>query len=110
MLAQLPTSFVQKPTCQSRTMTPHPPSPYLHHRQAFYLQLRADSSAAGAGSSPVTARQLESLVRLAEARARCELREVVTREDAEVCGACVGCVSWWKGGEGRAGELWVAVG
>jgi len=30
------------------------------------------------------ARQLESLARLAEARARVELRQVVTREDAEV--------------------------
>jgi hypothetical protein len=29
------------------------------------------------------ARQLESLVRLAEARARCELRDVVSRADAE---------------------------
>ena len=30
------------------------------------------------------ARQLESLVRLAEARARLELREEVTQDDAEV--------------------------
>lgn len=33
---------------------------------------------------PVTVRQLESLVRLAEARARLELREEVTAEDARV--------------------------
>jgi hypothetical protein len=32
---------------------------------------------------PVTTRQLEALIRLAEARARVDLREVVTREDAE---------------------------
>jgi hypothetical protein len=32
---------------------------------------------------PLQARQLESLVRLAEARARCALREEVTRADAE---------------------------
>jgi DNA replicative helicase MCM subunit Mcm2 (Cdc46/Mcm family) len=50
--------------------------------QQFYLRLRADSSPMG--GTTVTARQLESLVRLAEARARCELREVVTQEDAEV--------------------------
>jgi DNA replicative helicase MCM subunit Mcm2 (Cdc46/Mcm family) len=31
------------------------------------------------------ARQLESLARLSEARARVELRQVVTRADAEVC-------------------------
>ena len=51
----------------------------------YYLQLRAQS-AADPGSLPVTARQLESLVRLSEARARVELREEVTREDAEVGG------------------------
>jgi DNA helicase MCM8 len=38
------------------------------------------------GGAPITARQLESLVRLAEARARVDLREVVTRGDAEVGG------------------------
>jgi DNA helicase MCM8 len=53
--------------------------------QAFYLQLRADSAAPMSGGAPITARQLESLVRLAEARARVDLREVVTRADAEVC-------------------------
>ena len=42
---------------------------------------------------PVTHRQLESLIRLAEARARLELRDTITREDAEVgraraSGAC----------------------
>ncbi|KAL4433271.1 hypothetical protein ABPG77_003319 [Micractinium sp. CCAP 211/92] len=50
--------------------------------KAYYLQLRA-ASAADPGALPVTARQLESLVRLSEARARVELREEVTREDAE---------------------------
>ena len=57
--------------------------------QAFYLRLRADAAApmgGGAGGAPITARQLESLVRLAEARARLDLREVVTRADAEVRG------------------------
>ena len=46
----------------------------------FYLQLRAGQR--GADSVPITARQLESLVRLAEARARMDLREDVTRQDA----------------------------
>jgi DNA helicase MCM8 len=71
----------------------------------FYLQLRAEhqhaasygGGARGRGrgggggggvsahhdAAPVTARQLESLVRLAEARARADLRTTVTREDAE---------------------------
>jgi DNA helicase MCM8 len=48
----------------------------------FYLRLRA-AAAADAGALPATHRALESLVRLAEARARAELRERVTAEDAE---------------------------
>jgi replicative DNA helicase Mcm len=48
----------------------------------FYLAMRSASEAEG---SPVaiTARQLESLVRTSEARARAALRKEVTAEDAE---------------------------
>ena len=46
----------------------------------FYLQLRAKQR--GGDTVPVTARQLESLIRLAEARARMDLREEVTEADA----------------------------
>jgi DNA helicase MCM8 len=52
--------------------------------QSFYLSLRASSCGGVSGGLPITARQLESLVRLAEARARAELREIVTAEDALV--------------------------
>ncbi|ABO98897.1 predicted protein, partial [Ostreococcus lucimarinus CCE9901] len=48
--------------------------------QTFYLELRSRAPADG---TPVTARQLESLVRLAEARARLELRTEVTANDAK---------------------------
>ncbi|KAL6011117.1 DNA replication licensing factor mcm8 [Asimina triloba] len=48
--------------------------------QKFYLQLRDHSTSAD--GTPITARQLESLVRLAEARARLELREETTAQDA----------------------------
>ena len=48
--------------------------------QTFYLELRSRAPADG---TPVTARQLESLVRLAEARARLELRMEVTANDAK---------------------------
>lgn len=49
--------------------------------QDFYLQMRTTESR----ESPIaiTARQLESLVRLAEARARAALREKITVEDAQ---------------------------
>lgn len=48
----------------------------------FYLELRKHSHSAD--GTPITARQLESLVRLAEARARLELRETITQHDAKV--------------------------
>uniref|UniRef100_A0A8C2VJU1 DNA helicase MCM8 n=1 Tax=Chinchilla lanigera TaxID=34839 RepID=A0A8C2VJU1_CHILA len=49
--------------------------------QDFYLELRKQSQRLN--SSPITTRQLESLIRLTEARARMELREEATKEDAE---------------------------
>eukprot|EP00794_Sanderia_malayensis_P020314 gene20314-22313_t len=49
--------------------------------QEFYLSLRRHYR--GPESSPVTTRQLESLIRLTEARAKLELREKATRQDAE---------------------------
>lgn len=54
----------------------------LNRLKDFYLTMRSASEAEG---SPVaiTARQLESLVRIAEARARAALRKEVTSEDAE---------------------------
>ncbi|CAL9687718.1 unnamed protein product [Knipowitschia caucasica] len=49
--------------------------------QSFYLSLRAQGQAADA--TPITTRQLESLIRLTEARARLELREMANKSDAE---------------------------
>eukprot|EP00899_Mesostigma_viride_P018949 jgi/Mesvir1/27055/Mv20750-RA.1 len=47
----------------------------------FYKELRANTRSAE--GIPVTTRQLESLIRLAQARARVELRELVTAADAQ---------------------------
>lgn len=46
----------------------------------FYLNLRKNYQTAEA--APITTRQLESMIRLSEARARLELRETVTAQDA----------------------------
>lgn len=48
--------------------------------KSFYLELRRNYRSNDA--APITTRQLESLVRLAEARAKMELREFVTEQDA----------------------------
>ena len=48
----------------------------------FYLEMRSKAKG-GLSPVPITPRQLESLVRLTEARARMALREVATAEDAE---------------------------
>jgi replicative DNA helicase Mcm len=48
----------------------------------FYVNLRK-SAEGGAAPVPITARQLESLVRLSEARAKMALRSRVTKEDAQ---------------------------
>lgn len=50
--------------------------------QEFYLKLR--DRATSADGTPITARQLESLVRLAQARARVDLREEITVEYVKV--------------------------
>ena len=51
---------------------------------SFYVKMRSASLEGGEASAiSITARQLESLVRLAEARARAHLRAEVTVEDAE---------------------------
>jgi DNA helicase MCM8 len=48
--------------------------------QDFYLMMRAKHRSPD--GTPVTTRQLESMIRMTEAKARMELREVVTRRDA----------------------------
>jgi replicative DNA helicase Mcm len=52
------------------------------HLQKFYKSIRAIGQG-GDKPVPVTARQLEALIRLAEARARIRLSQVVTEEDAQ---------------------------
>jgi DNA helicase MCM8 len=50
---------------------------------AFFLHLRRLSALSPTESTPVTVRQLEALVRMAEARARAELQELVTPQHAQ---------------------------
>lgn len=50
--------------------------------QEFYLGLRRAAKTLAADTTPVTTRQLESVVRLSQARARAVMRTVVTADDA----------------------------
>eukprot|EP00116_Pleurobrachia_bachei_P001875 sb/3462137/ len=71
----------------------------------FYLQLRAEDSNE---DTPVTTRQLESLIRLTESRARVGLRDVASGADAidvvEIFQHCLRDVRSEGAGPGRAGE------
>lgn len=49
----------------------------------FYLEMRSLGRESEAATIPITPRQLEALVRMAEARAKMALREEVTVDDAE---------------------------
>lgn len=77
----LPAPLLRKYIAYARTyIFPRMTKPAADILQKFYLKLR-DHNTSGDGT-PITARQLESLVRLAGARARVDLREEITEQDA----------------------------
>jgi replicative DNA helicase Mcm len=80
--AQIEADLIRKYISYAKTIKPRLSKDALKHLSEFYLAMRSASEAEG---SPVaiTARQLESLVRISEARARVALRKEVTGEDAE---------------------------
>ena len=74
--------LLKKYIAYAKTIDPILSLEAMQHLKEFYLKMRGVTDS---GESPVaiTARQLESLVRIAEARARAALRKEVTVEDAE---------------------------
>ncbi|PSR98198.1 DNA helicase [Actinidia chinensis var. chinensis] len=77
----LPGPLLRKYISYARTYVfPRMSKPAAEILQKFYLRLRDHNTSAD--GTPITARQLESLVRLAEARARLDLREEITEQDA----------------------------
>ncbi|XP_078180003.1 minichromosome maintenance 8 isoform X2 [Carex rostrata] len=80
--APLPGPLLRKYITYARNFVfPRMSKPAADILQTFYMRLRDRNTSAD--STPITARQLESLVRLAEARARVDLREEITAEDAK---------------------------
>jgi len=80
--AQIDPELVRKYVSYAKGIKPVLSNDALNRLSEFYLAMRGASETEG---SPVaiTARQLESLVRIAEARARVALRKEVSAEDAE---------------------------
>ncbi len=80
--APIDAELLRKYIRYSKTIQPELSNDALNKLREFYLAMRVASESEG---SPVaiTARQLESLVRVSEARARSALRKEVTGADAE---------------------------
>jgi replicative DNA helicase Mcm len=78
----IPLELLRKYVSYAKGIRPTLSQTAVQRLNDFYLAMRSASEAEG---SPVaiTARQLESLVRIAEARARVSLRKEVLAEDAE---------------------------
>ncbi|MHA1711056.1 MAG: minichromosome maintenance protein MCM [Candidatus Freyarchaeota archaeon] len=78
----IPPDLLRKYISYARNLKPVLTEEAMQRLRDFYLAMRAASEGEGSPIA-ITARQLESLVRLAEARARVALRKEVLAEDAE---------------------------
>ena len=68
----------------AKMIKPHITDEVIERFRDYYVKMRNASVEGGEASAiSITARQLEALVRLAEARAKAHLREEITIEDAE---------------------------
>jgi len=74
--------LLRKYISYARNINPVLSQEAVERLKSFYLSMRSVSETEGAPIA-ITARQLESLVRIAEARARAALRKEITAEDAE---------------------------
>ncbi len=74
--------MLRKYIAYARGITPVLTEEAIERLRDFYMEMRAASEGEGSPIA-ITARQLESLVRIAEARARGALRKEVLAEDAE---------------------------
>ena len=79
--SQIEPDLLRKYISYAKNVKPVLTKEAIQRLRDFYLEMRSS----GTENAPIaiTARQLESLVRLAEARARVALRQEVTAEDAE---------------------------
>ena len=78
----IPPLLLRKYIAYSRKVVPQMSDVAIMKFKNFYTGMRQDSRKEDA-AIPITVRQLESLIRLGEARARTRLSDTVTEEDAE---------------------------
>ncbi len=79
----IPPTLLRKYISYAKNIKPQLTDEALQRLKDFYLEMRAASGESGESPIAITARQLESLVRTAEARARVALRKEILAEDAE---------------------------
>jgi len=78
----VPPNLLRKYISYTKNIKPQLTEEALQRLKDFYLEMRSASETEGTPIA-ITARQLESLVRLAEARARVAFRKEILAEDAE---------------------------
>jgi len=78
----IPSNLLRKYISYTKNIKPKLTEEALQRLKDFYLEMRSASETEGTPIA-ITARQLESLVRIAEARARVAFRKEVLAEDAE---------------------------
>ncbi|NMJ76518.1 hypothetical protein GLU01_00420 [Nanohaloarchaea archaeon] len=81
--AEVSADMLRKYIAYSRRIRPDLTDEAAEVIQEFYVDMRKKGGGEEGSSVPITARQLEALVRIAEASARAELSEEVTEDDAE---------------------------
>ena len=81
----IPTELLRKYIAYARKTKPRIGDEAMDELKNYYVSMRNKNQREDVGmrSIPITARQLDALVRLAEASAKVRLSEVVTREDAK---------------------------
>jgi len=79
----IPATLLRKYISYAKNVKPQLTEQALQRLKDFYLEMRSASGESGESPIAITARQLESLVRLSEARARVALRKEILVEDAE---------------------------
>ena len=81
----IPTQLLRKYIAFARKMRPRISDEAMDELKTYYVSMRNKNQNEDLGmrAIPITARQLDALVRLAEASAKVRLSEIVTREDAK---------------------------